>query len=101
MRWLNAITDSMEMSLSRYQELMMDRAAWCAVVHGESASQCKRLRFNPWVRKIPWRRKWQPTPNSCLGNPMDRGAWWGHKRVRYDLETKTNNRTIFKNKGLL
>ena len=31
----------------------------------ESACQCiihKRLRFNPWVRKIPWRRKWQPTP---------------------------------------
>ena len=31
----------------------------------ESACQCKRLRrlgFDPWVRKIPWRRKWQPTP---------------------------------------
>ena len=67
----------------------------------ESVCQCRRLGFNPWVRKIPWRRKWQPTPNSCLGNPMDRGAWWGHKRVRYDLETKTNNSTIFKNKGLL
>ena len=31
--------------------------------------------FNPWVRKIPWTRKWQPTPYSCLENPMDRGAW--------------------------
>ena len=29
-----------------------------------------------WVRKIPWSRKWQPTPVSCLGNPMDRVAWW-------------------------
>ena len=28
----------------------------------ESACQCRRLRFDPWVRKIPWRRKWQPTP---------------------------------------
>ena len=28
----------------------------------ESACQCRRLGFNPWVRKIPWRRKWQPTP---------------------------------------
>ena len=28
----------------------------------ESACQCRRCRFNPWVRKIPWRRKWQPTP---------------------------------------
>ena len=28
----------------------------------ESACQCRRLGFNPWVRKIPWRRAWQPTP---------------------------------------
>ena len=31
--------------------------------------------FNPWVGKIPWRRKWQPLHYSCLENPMDRGAW--------------------------
>ena len=28
----------------------------------ESACQCRRCGFNPWVRKIPWKRKWQPTP---------------------------------------
>jgi len=28
----------------------------------ESACQCRRQRFNLWVRKTPWRRKWQPTP---------------------------------------
>ena len=28
----------------------------------ESASQCRRYGFDPWVRKIPWRREWQPTP---------------------------------------
>ena len=28
----------------------------------EPTCQCRRHRFNPWVRKIPWRRKWQPTP---------------------------------------
>ena len=33
----------------------------------EPACQCKRLRFNPWVRKIPWRRAWQPTPAFLLG----------------------------------
>jgi len=32
--------------------------------------------FNPWDGKIRWRRKWQPTPNSWLGNPMKGGAWW-------------------------
>ena len=37
--------------------------------------RCKKSGFYPWVRKIPWRRVWQPTPVSCLENPIDRGAW--------------------------
>ena len=35
----------------------------------------KRDGFNPSVGKIPWKRTWQPTLYSCLGNPIDRGAW--------------------------
>ena len=50
----------------------------------EPACQCRRPRFNPWVRKISWRRKWLPTPvflprkshgQKSLGSPSP----WGHK----------------------
>ena len=46
--------------------------------------RCSRHGFDPWARKMPWRRKWQPTPAptqySCLENPMDTGAWWASVR---------------------
>ena len=37
--------------------------------------QCRRPGFDVWVRKILWRRKWQPTPILCLENSKDEGAW--------------------------
>ena len=57
--------------------------------------QHRRPGFNPWVRKIPWRRKWQPTPVDCLENPMDREAWWATTyavtRVGHNLATKASS----------
>ena len=60
----------------------------------ESACQCRRRRFNPWVGKIPWRREWQLTPVSLLEKSYGQRSLagyspWGGKRVGNDLATKT------------
>ena len=88
MRWLDGITDSMDMSLSELWELLMDREAWHAAIHGVAKS---------WTRLSDWTELNTLHPEegndnslqySCMENSMDRGVWWAMvHRVTKKLDT--------------
>ena len=65
-----------------------------------SPCQWRRGGFNLWVRKIPWRRKWQPTPVFCPGKSNGQRSLagygpWGHKKVGHNFTSKIKTNQAF------
>ena len=71
----------------------------CWVSGKESTCQCRSCRFNPWVRNIPWNRKWQSTPMFLPGKSHAQRRLagyspWGCKRIRHNLATKQQQQML-------
>ena len=77
MRWLDGITSSMDMSLSKLRDLVMDREAWRAAVHGVAKSQ---TRLSDWT-ELNWNIKWPDLKFENLGSGWNMRAVIHYVRI--------------------
>ena len=84
MRWLDGITDSMDMSLSEFQEMVMDREAWHAAIHGVTKS---RTRLSDWT-ELNWTELRQPKICGARSEAIGKETYFGERQSSMLYDSK-------------